>query len=62
MSADIERVAAEQAPIVARELRRIAKRGGTEADFRREAARILEEAGSAARLTIIPRDEFSVSA
>jgi methylase of polypeptide subunit release factors len=61
MSADVERIAAEQAPIVARELQRIAKLGGTEADFRREAARILEEAGSAAGLTIVPRDEFSVA-
>jgi len=61
MSADVERIAADQAPIVARELRRIAARGGTEADFRREAARILEEAGSAAGLTIVPRDEFSVA-
>lgn len=57
----MEKIAAEQAPIVARQLRRIAGRGGTEADFRREAARVLEEAGSVAGLTIIPRDEFSVA-
>ncbi len=48
MSADVERIAAEQAPVVARELQRIARLCGTEADFRREAARILEEAGKCA--------------
>jgi len=61
VSADVEKIAAEQAPIVARQLRRIAGRGGTEADFRREAARVLEEAGNVAGLTIVPRDEFSVA-
>ncbi|MCD6405040.1 MAG: SAM-dependent DNA methyltransferase, partial [Planctomycetes bacterium] len=61
MSTDIERIAADQAPIVARQLLQAARRGGTEADFRREAARIFEEAGSAADLQIIPRDEFSVA-
>ena len=55
VTTDVERIAAEQAPIVARELQRIAKLDGTEADFRREAARILEEVGSAAGLTIVPR-------
>ena len=61
MTTDVERIAAEQAPIVARELQRLARLGGTEADFRREAARVLEEAGTAAGLTIVPRDEFSVA-
>jgi len=61
VSTDLERIAAEQAPKVAKELLRIAKLGGTEADFRREAARLLEEAGAQAGLTIIPRDEFSVA-
>ena len=42
MSANVERIAAEQSPVVARELQRIARLGGTEADFRRE---FLEEAG-----------------
>jgi len=61
VSVDIEKIAAEQAPLVAKELLDAAKRGGTEADFRREAARILEQAGAAAQLTIVPRDEFSVA-
>jgi hypothetical protein len=61
VTTDVERIAAEQAPIVARELQRLARLGGTEADFRREAARVLEEAGTAAGLTIVPRDEFSVA-
>jgi len=58
---DLERIANEQAKTVAHTLAEVAKRGGTEADFRREAARILEDAGLAAGLTIIPRDEFSVA-
>ncbi|MBI3392248.1 MAG: N-6 DNA methylase, partial [Nitrospirae bacterium] len=61
MSVEVETIAAEQARGVAEELLRIAKRGGTEADFRREAARLLEEAGARAGLTIVPRDEFSVA-
>ncbi|MBP7726414.1 MAG: N-6 DNA methylase [Candidatus Bipolaricaulis sp.] len=61
MSVEVEAIAAEQARGVAEELLRIAGRGGTEADFRREAARLLEEAGARAGLTIIPRDEFSVA-
>lgn len=61
MSLEAETIAAEQARGVAEELLRIAKRGGTEADFRREAARLLEEAGAGAGLTIVPRDEFSVA-
>lgn len=61
MTVNIEAIAAEQAPRVAEELLRIARRRGTEADFRREAARLLEEAGARAGLTIVPRDEFSVA-
>ena len=61
MSDDLEKTAAEQGRGVAKALVETARRGGTEADFRREAARILEEAGLAAGLTIIPRDEFSVA-
>ncbi len=61
MNPDLDRIASQQASLVARQLLQTARRGGTEADFRREAARILEEAGAAAGLTIIPRDEFSVA-
>ncbi len=61
MSAELEKIAADQARSVAEELLRIAKRGGNEADFRREAARLLEETGAKAGLTIVPRDEFSVA-
>src|SRR5881396_1978430 len=61
MGIDPEAIAATLAPTVAADLIRTAKLGGTEADFRREAARILEEAGAAAELTIVPRDEFSVA-
>jgi hypothetical protein len=58
---DLETLAAAEAPAVSRELRRIAKRGGTEADFRREAARVFEETASAVGLTIAPRDEYHVA-
>ena len=58
---DIDEIAAVQAKVVARELLQIAKRGGTEADFRREVALILDRAGIAAGLTIMPRDEFAVA-
>lgn len=61
MNIDPERIAAEVAPTVAASLIRAAKLGGTEADFRREATQILEEAGAQAELTIVPRDEFSVA-
>lgn len=61
MSLEVETSAEKQASRVAAELLRIAQRGGTEADFRREAARLLEEAGARAGLTIVPRDEFSVA-
>jgi len=58
---DVERTAAQQAPEIARQLLIIAGRGGTEADFRREAAQLLETAGLEAGMTITPRDEFSVA-
>lgn len=61
MSVEVELIAAEEAHRAAEALVRIAKRGGPEADFRREAARLLEEAGARAGLTIVPRDEFSVA-
>lgn len=61
MAIDLEQIASEQASDVAKRILTAARQGGTEADFRREAARILEEAGAAAQLQIIPRDEFSVA-
>lgn len=61
MSVEVETIAAERARSVAEKLLRIAKRGGTEADFRREVVQLLEEAGAQAGLTIVPRDEFSVA-
>lgn len=61
MSIDLDRFADEQGRVVAQKLLAAARQGGTESDFRREASRILEEAGKAADLTIIPRDEFSVA-
>lgn len=61
MTIDIEKIVEEQSPAVAKALLQTANRGGTEADFRREAARILEEAGTAAKLTLVPRDEFTVA-
>ncbi|WP_258358482.1 N-6 DNA methylase [Moorella sulfitireducens] len=61
MVTDLEQMAAQLGPVVARELLTAASWGRTESDFRREATRILEEAGVAAGLTIIPRDEFAVA-
>lgn len=61
MSVEIERIAADESRGLASELLRIAARGGSEADFRREAARLLEEIGARCGLTIVPRDEFSVA-
>src|SRR6266542_2653997 len=61
MERDLDKLAAAEAPRVARELVRIASRGGTEADFRREAAPVFEEAGKAVGLTITPRDEYFVA-
>ena len=58
---DIDKIAGAQAKIVARELLETARRGGTEADFRREAALILDRAAVAAGLEIMPRDEFAVA-
>lgn len=61
MERDLDKLAAAEAPGVARALGRIAGRGGTEADFRREAARVFEETGAAVGLTIVPRDEYHVA-
>jgi hypothetical protein len=58
---ETDKIATEQAKIVAQELLETARRGGTEADFRREAALILDRAATAAALTIVPRDEFAVA-
>jgi len=58
---DIDKIASQQAVIVSQELLVAARSGGTEADFRREAALILDRAGCAAGLTIVPRDEFEVA-
>ena len=61
MVTDLDRAAAELAPTVTRRLQDAARAGGTEADFRREAARILEDATREVNLAIMPRDEFSVA-
>ena len=61
MPIELEDTASELAPKVAQQLGNAARAGGTEADFRREASRILEEAGTEVGLTVIPRDEFSVA-
>jgi hypothetical protein len=58
---DIDKIVGVQAEIVARELLETARRGGTEADFRREAALILDRAGVAANLEIMPHEEFAVA-
>jgi len=57
----VDKIASDQAKVVAREFLDTARRGGSEADFRREAALILDRAGSAAGLTVLPRDEFTVA-
>jgi hypothetical protein len=61
MSEEIEKIAKNIAGELAGRIAGIAKPEYTEADFRREMARLLEEATNVAGLTIIPRDEFSVA-
>jgi len=61
MSIDLEKVAAEQAYRVAQDFLTIAARGGSEADLRREIARVLNDCCGIAGLTITPRDEFAVA-
>ncbi len=61
MSLDTEQIAGQLAAAVSLELLSAANAGGTEADFRREVARILEDASLKAGLTIMPRDEYSVA-
>lgn len=61
MSGNLEQTLALLAPAVAEELAAASKKGGTEADFRREAARILEDAAKKAGMDLSPRDEYSVA-
>lgn len=61
MDRDIDTFAERQAPSVSAALLRAARKGGTEADFRREAAKVLENAGLEAGLTLDPRDEYTVA-
>jgi hypothetical protein len=61
VSANLEKLASEQAQIVSRELLSAAEAGGNEAEFRRRVARILEDTGAKCSLQIVPRDEFSVA-
>jgi SAM-dependent methyltransferase len=61
MPTDPEAKSAELAPSVARQLVQAAQRASNEAEFRGEVSRILESAGAAAGLTIVPREEFSVA-
>jgi methylase of polypeptide subunit release factors len=61
MGIDLEQLANIQALIVAEGLLAAARQGGNEAEFRKEVARILEDAGAAADLKIMARDEFSVA-
>lgn len=58
---DLDQIASSQATRVARDLTETAKRGGTEADFRREVAHILEAACAQAGLALVPRDEYTVA-
>jgi len=56
-----ESIAASIAAHVARELIAVSNKETTEANFRREAARIIDEAAKKADLDIPPRDEYSVA-
>ncbi|MCL6449792.1 MAG: N-6 DNA methylase [Acetobacteraceae bacterium] len=60
-SATVEELVSRSASRVAQALQESAGRGGTEADFRREAARVLEETALEAGLVLKPRDEYSVA-
>lgn len=61
MTMNIDSVAAKYASAVAQALLHAASRSETEADFRREAARILEEVAAAASIPLFRRDEFTVA-
>ncbi len=52
---------AAQASDVSRKLLQAAKKGGTEADFRREVVRILDDVSALCGVTIVARDEFAVA-
>jgi hypothetical protein len=62
MAQDLENVAKERAPEVACRMLAAAGPSRTEADFRREAARILEAGAPQACVTIAsPKDEYQVA-
>ena len=61
MAIDLEKVAKELAPEISRQLLAAADPKKTEADFRREAALILDDAASLAGVVMTVRDEFQVA-
>lgn len=61
MAQDLERIAQELAPDVARRLLSAADPSRTEADFRREAALILDDAASRAGVVLTAREEYQVA-
>jgi len=61
MPIDLEKTAKELAPEISRRLLAAADPKKTEADFRREAAIILDDAASRAGVVMIVRDEFQVA-
>jgi len=61
MAMDLERIAKELAPEISRRLLAAADPKKTEADFRREAALILDDAASRAGVAMTVRDEFQVA-
>src|SRR6266571_2822268 len=61
MITNLEENASRQAKVISEQLRAAAHRSESEADFRKEAARILEEAGSEVGVTLISRDEYTVA-
>src|ERR1700674_2131781 len=58
---DLDQLAADEAPRFAKDLKELARRGGSEADFRREAAKLFDETAAAVGLAISPRDEYHVA-
>lgn len=61
MGLPLEELAAQESHRVAEELLGAARRGGSEADFRHEVARIIDEVSGRCGLVITSRDEFSVA-
>lgn len=61
MAQDLDQTAKELAPKVARQLLAAALTGRLEADFRRDASRIIDEAASAAGVVITAREEYQVA-